>query len=51
YYVDHRNARPAYLEKFYVHFTWESVAKAYDCALNDGMGSVSFYAIELHPVK
>lgn len=51
YYVDHRNARPAYLEKFYAHINWEFVAKAYEWALKEGMGSVSFYANELHPVK
>ncbi|EDO6781323.1 superoxide dismutase, partial [Campylobacter coli] len=26
-------------------------AKAYEWALKEGMGSVSFYANELHPVK
>ncbi|TEY04608.1 superoxide dismutase [Fe] [Campylobacter sp. US33a] len=51
YYVDHRNARPAYLEKFYTHINWDFVAKAYEWALKEGMGSVSFYANELHPIK
>lgn len=51
YYVDHRNARPAYLKKFYAHINWAFVAKAYEWALKEGMSSVSFYANELHPVK
>ncbi|MCX2683073.1 superoxide dismutase [Fe] [Campylobacter sp. MIT 21-1685] len=50
YYVDHRNARPAYLEKFYAHINWDFVAKAYEWALKEGMHSVSFYANELHPI-
>ncbi|MCV3410385.1 superoxide dismutase [Fe] [Campylobacter lari] len=51
YYVDHRNARPAYLEKFYAHINWEFVAKAYEWAIKEGMNSVSFYANELHPLN
>ncbi|AXP09102.1 superoxide dismutase [Fe] [Campylobacter hepaticus] len=51
YYIDHRNARPAYLEKFYTHINWDFVAKAYEWALKEGMNSVSFYANELHPIK
>ncbi|AJC93402.1 superoxide dismutase [Fe] [Campylobacter volucris] len=51
YYVDHRNARPAYLDKFYAHINWEFVSKAYEWAIKEGMNSVSFYANELHPVK
>lgn len=51
YYIDHRNARPAYLEKFFNHINWDFVAKAYEWALKEGMHSVSFYANELHPVK
>lgn len=51
YYVDHRNARPAYLEKFYAHINWDFVAKAYEWALKEGMYSVSFYANELHPLQ
>ncbi|MCR2062300.1 superoxide dismutase [Fe] [Campylobacter helveticus] len=51
YYVDHRNARPAYLEKFFAHINWTFVAKAYEWALKEGMNSVSFYANELHPTK
>ncbi|MBZ7952541.1 superoxide dismutase [Fe] [Campylobacter sp. RM9939] len=51
YYVDHRNARPAYLEKFYAHINWDFVSKAYEWALKEGINSISFYANELHPVK
>ncbi|MBK1973556.1 superoxide dismutase [Fe] [Campylobacter sp. TTU-622] len=51
YYIDHRNARPAYLEKFYAHINWSFVSKAYEWALKEGMNSVSFYANELHSVK
>lgn len=48
YYVDHRNARAAYLEKFYEHINWNFVNSAYEWALKEGMKSVSFYANELH---
>lgn len=51
YYIDHRNARPAYLEKFWNHINWEFVSKAYEWATKEGVSSVSFYANELHPVK
>lgn len=51
YYVDHRNARPAYLEKFYAHINWDFVGKAYEWALKEGINSITFYANELHPVK
>ena len=43
YYVDHKNARPAYLEKFYNHVNWDFVSQAYEWALKEGMGSVRFY--------
>lgn len=43
YYVDHKNARPAYLEKFYSHINWEFVSQAYEWALKEGMGSVKYY--------
>lgn len=51
YYIDHQNARPAYLEKFFAHINWIFVSKAYEWALKEGINSVSFYANELHPVK
>lgn len=43
YYVDHKNARPAYLEKFYSHINWNFVSQAYEWALKEGMGSVKYY--------
>ena len=30
YYIDYRNARPAYLEKFWDHINWDFVAKTYE---------------------
>lgn len=51
YYIDHKNARPAYLENFYSYINWDFVSKAYEWALKEGINSVSFYANELHPVK
>lgn len=50
YYIDHRNARPAYLEGFWKHINWEFVAKAYEWALKEEMGSFRFYTNELHPI-
>ena len=49
YYVDARNARPAYLEKFYENINWEFVSAAYEWALKEGINSVKFYIKELHP--
>ncbi len=46
YYVDHKNARPAYLEKFYSHINWEFVSQAYEYAIKNGMDSVRFYINE-----
>ncbi|KAA6226462.1 MULTISPECIES: superoxide dismutase [Fe] [unclassified Campylobacter] len=51
YYVDHRNARPAYLEKFFGHINWVFVSVSYEWALKEGMNSVSFYANKLHPIN
>lgn len=48
YYIDHRNARAAYLESFYKHINWEFVSSAYEWALKEGFNSVKFYANELH---
>lgn len=50
YYVDHRNARPAYLEAFWGKINWAFVSKAYEWALKEGMNSFKFYNNELHPV-
>ncbi|MBZ7988174.1 superoxide dismutase [Campylobacter canadensis] len=51
YYVDYRNARAGYLEKFYEHICWHFVSACYEWALKEGMNSVSFYANELHNNK
>lgn len=49
YYVDHKNARPAYLEKFYENINWDFVSVAYEWALKEGLGSVKFYINDIHP--
>lgn len=48
YYIDHRNARPAYLEKFFDHINWEFVSKSLEWAKKDGINSVNFYMNSLH---
>ncbi|WDL74517.1 superoxide dismutase [Helicobacter winghamensis] len=48
YYIDHRNARPAYLEKFFNHINWEFVSKSLEWAKKDGINSVNFYMNSLH---
>ena len=49
YYIDHKNARPAYLEKFYENINWDFVSVAYEWAIKEGLNSVKFYIGELHP--
>ena len=51
YYIDHKNARPSYLEAFWKHIHWMFVSKAYEWALKEGLNSFHFYINELHPVK
>ena len=48
YYIDHRNARPAYLEKFFSHINWEFVSQSLEAAQKDGLKSVSAYMDSLH---
>ena len=48
YYVDFRNARPGYLEKFYSHINWKFVSQAYEWAKKEGIHSVKFYMDSLH---
>ncbi|MCI5969467.1 superoxide dismutase [Helicobacter sp.] len=48
YYIDHRNARPAYLEKFFNHINWEFVSKSLEWAKKEGINSVDFYMNSLH---
>ncbi|WP_104637332.1 superoxide dismutase [Fe] [Helicobacter felis] len=47
YYIDHKNARPVYLEKFYAHVNWDFVSKCYEWAKKEGLGSVDHYINEL----
>ncbi|BCX80220.1 superoxide dismutase [Campylobacter sp. 19-13652] len=49
YYVDYRNARPSYLEKFWDGINWEFVSAAYEWAKKEGLGSVKWYIDEVHP--
>ncbi|WP_172201926.1 superoxide dismutase [Fe] [Campylobacter sp. RM16188] len=49
YYIDHKNARPAYLERFYENINWDFVSVAYEWALKEGLGSVKFYINDIHP--
>ncbi|AWI35027.1 superoxide dismutase [Helicobacter apodemus] len=48
YYVDYRNARPGYLDKFFSHIHWDFVSKALEWAKKEGMNSVKFYIDSLH---
>ena len=48
YYIDHRNARPAYLEKFFNYINWEFVSKSLERAKKEGINSVNFYMNSLH---
>lgn len=48
YYIDYKNARPAYLERYFYYIHWEFVSKAYQWALKEGVDSVRFYINEIH---
>ncbi len=48
YYIDHRNARPSYLEKFFAHINWNFVSKAYEWAKKEGINSIRFYTNDIH---
>lgn len=48
YYIDHRNARPAYLEQFFNHIHWEFVSKVFAGAKAEGLNSVKSYIQSLH---
>lgn len=48
YYIDHRNARPAYLEQFFNHIHWEFVSKSLEAAKKNGLESVKEYTKSLH---
>ena len=51
YYVDHRNARPVYLENFFENIDWEFVSAAYEWALKEGVNSIKYYITEYVPSK
>lgn len=51
YYIDEKNARAKYLEKFYENIHWAFVSAAYEWALKEGLNSVKFYINELHGSK
>lgn len=48
YYIDHKNARPAYLEKFFSHIHWAFVSSAYEWAKKNGVESIKFYINGIH---
>ncbi|MBD5165363.1 superoxide dismutase [Helicobacter sp.] len=48
YYIDHRNARPAYLEQFFNHINWEFVSKVLEAAKKNGLEAVKEYTKSLH---
>ncbi len=48
YYIDHRNARPAYLEQFFNHINWEFVSQSLEAAKKNGLESVKEYTKSLH---
>lgn len=48
YYIDHKNARATYLEKFYSHINWQFVSQAYEWAKKEGINSVKFYMKDIH---
>ncbi|STQ86374.1 superoxide dismutase [Helicobacter muridarum] len=48
YYIDHKNARPVYLEKFFSHIHWAFVSKAYEWAKKEGVNSIRFYVNDIH---
>ncbi|MGP1485757.1 MAG: superoxide dismutase [Fe] [Campylobacter sp.] len=43
YYIDHKNARAAYLEKFFENINWEFVSQSFEWAQKEGMNSVKYY--------
>lgn len=49
YYIDYRNARPKYLEKFYENINWDFVSQAYEWSKKEALESVRFYINEVHP--
>lgn len=48
YYIDHKNARPAYLESFWKHINWDFVKEALKWARLEKMGSVEHHINKIH---
>lgn len=48
YYIDHKNARASYLEKFFNHINWAFVSTAFNWGKKEGFNSVKFYIHNLH---
>lgn len=48
YYIDHKNARAVYLEKFFQHINWKFSSEAYEWAKKEGINSVRFYTNEIY---
>lgn len=48
YYVDFRNARPGYLDKFWESINWDFVTKNYELGLHEGIESTKRYVAALH---
>ncbi|PPB71924.1 superoxide dismutase [Campylobacter hyointestinalis] len=48
YYIDVKNARAVYLEKFYENINWKFVSDAYEWAKKEGLNSVRFYMDEIY---
>ena len=49
YYIDFKNARASYLDKFFENINWHFVSEAYAWAKEEGLNSVRFYIDEIHP--
>ena len=48
YYIDFKNARAGYLEKFWSFINWKFVSEAYEWAEKEGINSVRFYTNSIH---
>ncbi|MCH5322197.1 MAG: superoxide dismutase [Helicobacter sp.] len=48
YYIDYKNARPGYLEKFFSHIHWDFVSKSLNTAQKEGLNAVKSYIESLH---
>lgn len=48
YYIDYKNARPSYLDKFYEFINWGFASKMYEQAKNKGMEALREYISNLY---